>query len=280
MSELEVFIAPLKQIVADAGRAILKVYHSADGIEVNSKNDDSPVTQADLAAHHIIVAGLKALGEQDAALNYPILSEEDGLPSFAERQSWTRYWLVDPLDGTKEFINKNGEFTVNIALIENGEAIFGMVYVPITDTYYYGLKGAGSFKHDPDGTTKLQVGRSRFDDSITLVGSRRHGAEAIEQLVTTLEQKFAGCELTSMGSSLKICAIAEGKADWYPRLALTSEWDTAAAHAVLSNAGGRILDADLNELRYNQKDDILNPYFHALGGAEFDWQALISEVLA
>lgn len=108
MSELEVFIAPLKQIVAEAGKAILEVYHSADGIEVNSKSDDSPVTQADLAAHHIIVAGLKALGEQDAALNYPILSEEDGLPSFAERQSWGRYWLVDPLDGTKEFINKNG----------------------------------------------------------------------------------------------------------------------------------------------------------------------------
>lgn len=285
MSHFSELIEPLKEIVRQAGEAILEVYQSPAPIDVSSKSDDSPVTKADLAAHKIIVKGLEALG-----LNYPILSEEGGLPEFDTRKSWQCYWLVDPLDGTKEFINRNGEFTVNIALIDGGEAVLGMVYVPVTQTFYYGYKdddgvrgnennsqSGQSWKQTPQGETRLHVRTAAFSEKLSIVGSRRHGAEALERLLTRIEPQFSTCELVSMGSSLKICAIAEGSADWYPRLALTSEWDTAAAHAVLSYAGGKILDDDLQPLRYNQKDSLLNPFFHAIGRAEFDWPQLITE---
>jgi len=270
MTDLAGFLEPLKQIVHLAGEAILEVYDSPEPIDVSSKSDDSPVTKADLAAHKIIDAGLKSLDTL-----YPVLSEEEGLPEFEERRVWSRYWLVDPLDGTKEFINKNGEFTVNIALIEGSEAILGMVYVPVTGTLYYGAKGEGSWKETQTEKTQLGVRSASFGKPLTVVGSRRHGAEALEAMLAKIEPQFSSCELVSMGSSLKICALAEGSADWYPRLALTSEWDTAAAHAVLTNAGGTIVDDSLAPLEYNQKESILNPFFHALGGADFDWQALI-----
>jgi len=270
MSSLEELIQPLKQIAFEAGDAILKVYNSPSPIKVDSKTDDSPVTQADYAAHHIIEQGLNALH-----LEYPVLSEEGGLPSFDERSNWQRYWLVDPLDGTKEFINRNDEFTVNIALIDSGKAILGMVYVPVTGTLYYGIEGFGSFKEVANETTKLNVKPISFDHDIKIVGSRRHGAEALEKLLEKITPQFKSAELVSMGSSLKICALAEGSADWYPRLALTSEWDTAAAHAVLSAAGGQIVDDKLNPLKYNTKESLLNPYFHAFGDSNFDWEGLI-----
>ena len=270
MPYLKSLIPPLKQIVIDAGNAILEVYNSPSPIEVDNKADDSPVTKADVAAHIIIEKGLTSLD-----CNYPILSEEGGLPEYSERKSWQRYWLVDPLDGTKEFINKNGEFTVNIALIDNEQAILGFVYVPVTGVLYYGAQGHGSWKEDNGKITKLSVKALSFDRNIRVVGSRRHGAEALEKLLETITPKFQGAELVSMGSSLKICALAEGTADWYPRLALTSEWDTAAAHAVLSYAGGIILDPALEPLRYNTKDSLLNPYFHAVGDSSFCWSDMI-----
>ncbi len=275
MSELEAFIPSLKAIVKTAGNAILEVYHASGEIEVENKSDDSPVTKADHAAHIIIEEGLKKL-----SVNYPILSEEGGLPDFDIRKKWQRYWLVDPLDGTKEFINKNGEFTVNIALIENGKAILGIVYVPVTGVIYYGLDHTDTntcfaIKETADSQKELSVSKVDFTSDLVVVGSRRHGAEALDALLTTIEPKFASLKLVSMGSSLKICAIAEGSAHWYPRLALTSEWDTAAAHAVLNGAGGSILNEDLVCLDYNQKDSLLNPYFHALGDPTFDWKSLI-----
>jgi 3'(2'), 5'-bisphosphate nucleotidase len=270
MPDLESLIAPLKSIVVDAGNAILEVYNAPNPIEVDCKTDDSPVTKADIAAHIIIDKGLKAL-----ASDYPVLSEEGGLPEYSVRKSWQRYWLVDPLDGTKEFINKNGEFTVNIALIENEQAILGIVYVPVTGVLYFGAKGQGSWKEKNGERTHLACKPLSFDRSIRIVGSRRHGAEALEALLETITPKFQGAELVSMGSSLKICALAEGTADWYPRLALTSEWDTAAAHAVLSNAGGKIMDATLQPLRYNTKESLLNPFFHAVGDSNFCWTEMI-----
>jgi len=272
MFDLKDFFTPLKQIVIEAGEAILEVYHSDDPISVKTKSDDSPVTKADHAAHIVIDKGLKSL-----ATLYPVISEEDGLPAFEERSQWQRYWLVDPLDGTKEFINKNGEFTVNIALIDGDEAILGMVYVPVTGVLYYGAKGAGAYKELRGEALKINVSPVNFNQKLTVVGSRRHGAEALEAMLKNVESKFESLELVSMGSSLKICAIAEGTAHWYPRLALTSEWDTAAAHAVLSAAGGKIMNIDLNTLDYNQKADILNPYFHAVGDSQFDWETLIQE---
>lgn len=275
MSELEQLIPELKAIVKHAGQAILKVYHAAGGIEVSTKDDDSPVTKADHAAHLIIEAGLKQL-----PVDYPVLSEEGGLPDFNTRKSWNRYWLVDPLDGTKEFLNKNGEFTVNIALIEKGHAILGIVYVPVTDVIYMGIHqpdNACSFayKEVQDQQQPLHVSPLGYQSDLNVVGSRRHGAEELDNMLNKITPQFASINLVSMGSSLKICAIAEGSAHWYPRLALTSEWDTAAAHAVLNGAGGRIVSETLEPLRYNEKDSLLNPYFHALGDQSFDWQTLI-----
>lgn len=278
MTQLEALIDPLKNIVKSAGEAILNVYHAAGEIEVENKSDDSPVTKADHAAHIIIDKGLKALD-----LEYPVLSEEGGLPDFETRQSWQRYWLVDPLDGTKEFINKNGEFTVNIALIENNKPILGIVYVPVSETFFYGIDSETdqlslAFKEHHDNKKQLNVAPVNFESSLVVVGSRRHGAEALDKLLAHIEPKFADTALVSMGSSLKICAIAEGSAHWYPRLALTSEWDTAAAHAVLNGAGGKILDANsLDALMYNQKDSLLNPFFHAIGDQAFNWKALIDQ---
>tara|TARA_R110002073_G_scaffold23164_3_gene79196 strand:+ start:49547 stop:50392 length:846 start_codon:yes stop_codon:yes gene_type:complete len=277
MSELDSLIEPLKVIVKSAGEAILKVYHASGEIEVENKSDDSPVTKADHAAHLIIDEGLRNL-----SIQYPILSEEGGLPDYATRKNWQRYWLVDPLDGTKEFINKNGEFTVNIALIENDQAILGIVYVPVTGVIYYGIHHTSeqtsfSIKESAGVKQTLCVSELSFATDLVVVGSRRHGAEALDALLEKVEPQFASTTLVSMGSSLKICAIAEGKAHWYPRLALTSEWDTAAAHAVLNGAGGAIFNEELDSLTYNQKDSLLNPYFHAVGDQRFDWKALISQ---
>ncbi len=275
MSELERLIPSLKEIVKSAGDAILSVYHAAGEIKVENKSDNSPVTKADHAAHIIIEKGLKNLH-----VDYPILSEEGGLPDFETRKHWHRYWLVDPLDGTKEFINKNGEFTVNIALIEGTKPIMGIVYVPVTGALYYGIDHIDSgisfaIKESKDNKKELTVSPVNFDTDLVVVGSRRHGAEALDALLTNIESEFASLKLISMGSSLKICAIAEGNAHWYPRLALTSEWDTAAAHAVLNGAGGKILDESLAELSYNQKDSLLNPFFHAVGDQNFAWKTLI-----
>lgn len=277
MSELESLIPSLKEIAKSAGKAILEVYHASGEIKVETKSDDSPVTKADHAAHIIIEEGLKNL-----EIKYPILSEEGGLPDYDTRKKWDRYWLVDPLDGTKEFINKNGEFTVNIALIEGCKAILGIVYVPVTGVLYYGLDQkelniSFAIKETNDSKQELSVSTVNFDTDLVVVGSRRHGAEALDALLKSIEPQFSSLKLISMGSSLKICAIAEGSAHWYPRLALTSEWDTAAAHAVLNGAGGSILNADLDTLNYNQKDSLLNPYFHALGDQNFDWTSLIEK---
>lgn len=272
MPELEHLISPLKDIIIEAGAAILELYYSDSPIEVENKSDNSPVTKADHAAHIIIDKGLNALSTL-----YPVLSEEGSMASFEERGAWQRYWLVDPLDGTKEFINKNDEFTVNIALIDGAEAILGMVYVPVTDTLYYGAKNLGAWKEVKGVKQQIQVRPVGLGQDLTVVGSRRHGAEALEAMLKTIESRFKSINLVSMGSSLKICALAEGTADWYPRLALTSEWDTAAAHAVLSAAGGKIMDANLAPLVYNQKESILNPFFHAVGDSHFDWSSLIDK---
>jgi len=270
MSDLSTLFPQLEAIAQQAGHAILEVYNADSEIKVDTKSDDSPVTQADLAAHAIIEKGLKALTP-----DIPILSEEGGLPSFSERSSWQRYWLVDPLDGTKEFINKNGEFTVNIALIDNNEAVLGIVYVPVLDVLYLGGRAFGSYKTENGNKTALRAQPLKKGGELNVVGSRRHGAEALNEMLKSIEPHFSKTNRVDMGSSLKICACAEGTADWYPRLALTSEWDTAAAHAVLLGAGGEIYTPDLQPLTYNTKDDILNPFFHAVGDTSFQWSEFI-----
>lgn len=260
-------------VARDAGAAILQVYGDED-FGVQTKSDDSPLTRADLAAHNIIVDGL-----QKRAPGIPVLSEESDAISFAERSSWDQYFLVDPLDGTKEFINRNGEFTVNIALIEKGVPMRGVVFVPVKDVMYTGDQHEGIATVTREGETgSIQV-RKLDRASLTVVASRRHGGEALEACLSVLRENFSSIDTTNMGSSLKLCLIAEGEADLYPRLAPTSEWDTAAAQAVVEAAGGKVVDVELKELRYNTKDNILNPFFYVIGDTEFDWNGVLSQVV-
>jgi 3'(2'), 5'-bisphosphate nucleotidase len=258
--------ALLSSVIAlskQAGQAILAVYHDPTVMEVVEKSDHSPLTTADLAAHHCIVRGLQQLTP-----DWPILSEESKAIDFSTRQQWQRYWLVDPLDGTKEFIQRNGEFTVNIALIDNHQPVLGVVYVPVTDVCYYAEQGQGAYKQVQNNRAEFIHCQPCRHDHLRIMVSRRHGERALEKFLAT----FPRIEKLSMGSSLKFCMIAEGKADLYPRLGLTSEWDTAAAQCVVEQAGGQVLSFAHNTvLSYNTKDSLLNPYFLVSGDPTVNW---------
>lgn len=243
------------EIAREAGDAILDVYNSEDfGIE--NKADNSPLTKADKASHNIIVAELKKNFPE-----IPILSEEGKAIPFEERKNWERFWCVDPLDGTKEFIKRNGEFTVNIALIENQKPVAGVIFVPVTKELYYGDIENGSFKVYANGqTAQLHVSGKTSKDELIVVQSRSHSGEEEENFYSQFKVK----EKLSRGSSLKICMVAEGRADLYFRGGPTWEWDTAAGHAILLGAGGRFTNKDGTELVYN-KEVIKNFGFIALG---------------
>ena len=259
-------IDPVVALAEKAGQAILEVYSS--DFEVQSKDDESPLTQADLAAHHCIVAGLEKLTP-----GMPVISEESGLPDFEERSRWTRYWLIDPLDGTKEFVNRNGEFTVNIALIDNHRPVFGVVHVPVQNKTYIGCEGHGAERRDADGQTQSIHVAATSASPVRVVGSRSHRGASLDAYLENLGES----DMIPMGSSLKFCVIAEGGADLYPRLGLTSEWDTAAAQAVVEQAGGRVVTLDGKPMKYNAKSDILNPFFFVIGAADRDWLALLPD---
>ncbi len=260
-----------------AGEKILEVYGRTDGFAVEIKSDNSPVTDADLAANTILVEGLNAITP-----NIPVLSEEGGIPEFSQRQAWSHYWLVDPLDGTKEFINRNGEFTVNVALVAGGVPVLGVVHVPVSGVTYTGLAGGGAQRHEGDNIEDLSVrtlaSRKHNSSAIAVVASSRHGAEAVERLCERIRKEYGVVDCKSIGSSLKLCLVAAGQADIYPRLSPTSEWDTAAAQAVVEAAGGSVLDLDLQALRYNQKESILTPGFYVLGDNLRVWEPLLSSV--
>lgn len=252
MSEL---LQQVNQIAREAGDAIMTIYAKDFGIY--EKDDKSPLTEADLAAHKIIVAGLEAISD------LPILSEESADIDWSTRQSWSKYWLVDPLDGTKEFIKKNGEFTVNIALIDDGKPVLGVVYAPALNKSYLGAKSVGAFVEDETGEKSIKPSAYADGDIWQVVGSRSHQSPEISAFLEALNGET---ELVAMGSSLKLCLVAEGKAHLYPRLGPTSEWDTGAAQAVVEAAGGKVTvvvdGKDTQQpLRYNQKESVLNPYF-------------------
>lgn len=241
------------QIAKAAGEAILAIYSQED-FSISHKGDDSPVTAADIAAHRVITA---ALAERFVGI--PLMSEEAAAISWDERRQWDTYWLIDPLDGTKEFIKRNGEFTVNIALIHQGVALAGVVYAPVLDTYYYGAKHLGAWRQKAGNESPL-LGVTQPRQTPIVVGSRSHLSPDIAEYLQHLGQH----QMLSVGSSLKFCMLAEGEADLYPRLGQTSEWDTAAAQAVLESAGGSVVCYDSGlPLKYNQKPEILNPYFIA-----------------
>jgi len=250
----------IMEIAQQAGKAILDIYNQ--DFAVQHKDDDSPLTAADLASHRVIVAGLEAIDAET-----PVLSEEGADIPFETRRQWSRYWLIDPLDGTREFVKRNGEFTVNIALIEDGRATLGVVHVPVSNVSYVGRVGDGAWKITAaDETASIRV-RQKRGIPTRVAGSRSHAGDSLKQFLERLGEH----EIVSMGSSLKLCLVAEGEADIYPRLGPTSEWDTAAAQAVVEAAGGLVTDTDMRPLRYNTKESLLNPYFLVFGDRGEDW---------
>ncbi len=271
--ELRQALQAARLIARSAGEAILAVYRRLDepgAVTVDRKADSSPLTEADLAAHRIIIEGLRALRPA-----WPVLSEEAADVPCAERASWSRFWLVDPLDGTKEFLSRNGEFTVNIALIDRHHPVLGVVHVPVTGVDYFGLANIGAWKAtraDDPGSSIRVASRSRVP--IRVVGSRSHASARMVEALQVLDQH----ELVSMGSSLKFCVLAEGAADVYPRMGPTSEWDTAAAHAVVRGAGGDVVRLDGSPLEYNRSSGWLNPDFIAMGPRDHDWVSLFNGV--
>lgn len=213
-------------IAKEAGEAILDIYHASQDVEISRKDDDSPLTKADLSAHHIIIDALKELDPDTS-----IISEESGVPEYEERKDWTTFWIVDPLDGTKEFIKKNGEFTVNIALIDEGIPVLGVVYVPDKDTTYYAAKGKGAFKQlGTDEPEQIFSEANSLNEELVAVQSRSHGSD---ELIDQLKEKGLEVKQTiPAGSSIKFCLVAEGEADIYPRMGPTMEWDVAAGDCV------------------------------------------------
>ncbi len=239
-----------EQAARAAGVEILKIYESGD-FSIEAKADNSPLTLADRSAHHAIVDVL-------AETNLPILSEEGRSIPYDERKNWDYFWMIDPLDGTKEFIKKNGEFTVNIALIHQNKPILGVVYPPVLNQMYSAIKGQGATL---DGTKIHVSGKRLTEPGLKAVASRSHMSPETEAFLADLKDPV----MVSKGSSLKLLMVASGEADVYPRFGPTMEWDTAAAHIVVEEAGGNMLQTDQKqEVRYN-KPDLLNPYFVVLG---------------
>lgn len=258
------------QLSITAGAAIMAIYRQE--FSVATKADDSPLTQADLAAHRILVAGLQALTP-----GIPVLSEEAADISWARRQAWPRYWLVDPLDGTREFIKKNGEFTVNIALIDGNQPVLGVVYAPALAAghepghapgpLWHGERGVGAYLRQGDGEQRIQC-RQPACAPLQVAASRSH----LDARTTAFLARMGDVQRLGLGSSLKFCKIAQGLADLYPRFGPTSEWDTGAGQCVLEAAGGAVLRLDASVLDYNRKDSLLNPDFIALGDVRLPWQ--------
>ncbi len=250
--------AEVGEIARKAGAAIMTIYETEDfGVEM--KADNSPLTKADKAANDVIVAGLEAL-----AFKAPIVSEEGKELSYATRAQYTRHWLVDPLDGTKEFIKRNGDFTVNIALVEGGKPILGVVFTPVANELFYSAPGQGAFEVLSEGGEPKRIQAASFtlqDANLRIVASASH----LNQGTKDFMEKFDRPEIVQRGSSLKIMELARGNAHIYPRLAPTMEWDTAAAHAILLEAGGKMVDDGTGkEMRYN-KENLLNPHFIGYG---------------
>ena len=249
IEQREAVIAIAREAAAD----ILAVYEGA--FEVEHKDDRSPLTAADLASHRRIVAGLQALTP-----DIPVLSEESRSIDIERRRTWARFWLVDPLDGTREFVKRNGEFTVNIALVEDGVATFGVIQQPVGGGLWHGAPGTGAFRRDGDAEVGIQV-RRPASMPLRIAASRSHRDARTQALLDALD----GSEAVACGSSLKFCKIAEGGIDLYPRFGPTSEWDTAAGQAILEAAGGAVLDPRGRPFRYNQRDTLLNGDFIAFG---------------
>jgi 3'(2'), 5'-bisphosphate nucleotidase len=260
-NDLESLLPLVVALVEKAGAAVMEVYASGEFETVFKNQGDSPLTRADLASNRLLTEGLRAMTP-----TWPVLSEESKEVPYTERQSWERYWLIDPLDGTKEFINRRDEFTVNVAMIERGEPAMGVVLAPAMEELYYAARGVGAYKRKGDEPPeRIVVGDYRVS-GVTLVVSRSHPDARVEELV----RKIGPTESLEIGSSLKLCLVAEGRAHLYPRFGPTMEWDIAAAQCVVEEAGGKVTDLSGRRLRYN-KPSLENPPFIVCGAPPFPW---------
>jgi 3'(2'), 5'-bisphosphate nucleotidase len=263
--DLAVLLDEIKLIACQAGDKILEIYQTDFSVE--RKDDNSPLTAADMAAHNLISQTLKKLTPDT-----PILSEESSQISFEERKNWQQYWLVDPLDGTREFIKRNGEFSVNIALIENHKSILGVIHIPVSGISYSAALNNGAYKQEVNKEPVRIKARKTDANNITIAGSRSHGNERLQRFINSLNNP----EVLSIGSSLKFCLVAEGLADIYPRFGPTSEWDSGAAQCIVEESGAIVVDTDLNTLKYNTKESLLNPSFLVIADKGFNWDKYLT----
>jgi 3'(2'), 5'-bisphosphate nucleotidase len=258
--ELATTLSAVLDIAEAAGREIMRIYEG--DFSVTLKSDRSPLTEADLAAQRLIAARLRTLTPE-----IPLLGEESGAEAFAQRRAWRTLWLVDPLDGTREFVKRNGEFTVNIALVEDGEPILGVVYAPARTVLYGAARGCGAFRRGTDAArTPIHV-QSSAANPLRVLGSRSHGDAKLDRALERLGPQ----QRLGVGSALKFGLLADGSGDLYVRRGETSEWDTAAGQALLLEAGGCVVDLQGQPLRYNQRDTLINPWFMAYGDRSRDW---------
>ncbi|MGP9802980.1 3'(2'),5'-bisphosphate nucleotidase CysQ [Rheinheimera sp. NSM] len=257
---------PVKSAAREAGAELWQLYQSGN-FEQQEKADLSPVTSADLAANRIIINRLSELTP-----DIPIISEESYFVPLAQRQHWPRYWLIDPMDGTQEFVARSGDFAVSIALVEHGWPALGVIYWPKEDVLYYATRGHGAFKQQRNFINRIKVNQHQAGETLRIAISRR---QPLQPIVDLLQSKH-DVEYIALGScSLKSCLVAEGKADCYLRLGPTGEWDTGAVHIIVEEAGGKILDSEFTPLSYNQRDTLANPDFMVMGQASIPWPQLI-----
>ncbi len=265
--DLQALLPAVVDLARNAARRILKIYQSPD-LQITQKADQSPVTAADMAAHHLINAGLNLI-----TTDIPVLSEENCDIPFSTRQKWQRYWLVDPLDGTRQFIRGNGQFSVNIALIEHHKPVLGVILSPVSGSLYYAWRNGGAWKQSPQQEpTQIQCSTAK-GGKVRVTSNHSQAKGRFKAFLNNIGQ----FQHIRMGSSIKSCLIAEGLADLYPRLGPTSEWDTAAAQIIVEQAGGHIVDTHMQPLRYNTKDSLLNPHFFVSGDPTTDWSRCLPQ---
>lgn len=268
----QVQIGHIKMICQQAGEAILAVYNS-DDLGVQFKGDGSPVTRADLAAHQVISATLQQLTP-----DWPVLSEEAADIPFSTRKSWETYWLVDPLDGTREFVNRTDEFTVNIALVQGHSPVFGMVYMPVKEAFYFGGSDVGGAWRQAGSNAPVKIStRSCAREGVLMVTVSRHmSEEEMPNIFASLRERFANVHTVEWAGAIKGCLVADGSVDLYPRPGHTCEWDTAAFQAVVEAAGGSVINVEGKRLEYNRQSSLINPEFYVVGDPTAEWGALLS----
>jgi 3'(2'), 5'-bisphosphate nucleotidase len=263
-SDLNQMLLEVTALAREAGQTILDVYAST--FTVAEKEDRSPLTEADLRSERLILAGLRRIAPE-----IPVLSEEAAKVPWETRRNWSRLWVVDPLDGTKEFVQRNGEFTVNIALVHDHRPVLGVVHAPVLERTYYACEGVGAFRSDAAASGQSIRVAMRGPGPVRVVGSRSHRGSSLDQF----HERVGPHEFVEVGSSLKLCLVAEARADVYPRLGPTCEWDTAAGQCVLEQAGGQVLRLDGEPLDYNAREEVLNPHFVGIADPDVDWLAMM-----